>query len=276
MQISKSIRGLRRPFVHSLAAAALVASTLLSAGVEAQGNPPRPPRAGRAGDSIGPRPVNPGVRGRVGPGMGGDVGPRMRRGMDQGVGAGMGPGGRRAEGLRQRGPGNDGRSRNPASAFLRMRQQLELTDDQVKRLEALQATPAPQRNSSDMLRAQADLMDATRGDGNLGAARTALERMSRVRNDAMLAGLKARQDARNVLTAAQKSRLDNMRGEMRERVRGVSKRDAKRGLQGGGRARGMGQGFAPRRQPGMRQGARPSMPPMPPAASRRRGEEHVR
>lgn len=281
MQFTNSILGLRRPFIHSLAAMAVVASAVLSTGADAQGNPPRPPRAGRGGDSVGPRPMNPpAVRGRVGPGMGGEVGPGMARGMGQGMGPGdMGPGNRGRRGGKA-GRGNAGRAnRNPASAFLRMRQQLALTDDQVKRLEALQAAPVPQRNQSDMLRAQADLMDATRGDGNISAARAALERMSRVRTEQTLAGLKARQDARNVLTATQKSKIDNMRGEMRGNLRGKMRgeqrdraRGANRGMQRGGRPGDMGQGFAPRRQPGMRQGGQPPMPPMAPMR-RRRGDE---
>ena len=53
--------------------------------------------------------------------------------------------------------GQAGAMRGPASNLLRMRERLELTDDQVKRLEALQSAPRPQRNESDVLRARADL-----------------------------------------------------------------------------------------------------------------------
>ena len=109
------------------------------------------------------------------------------------------------------------RRRGPASTLLGMRTRLLLSEDQVKRLEVLQSTPAPQRNEADMLRARADLMDATRGDGNLAGARAALDKMSRLRNDQMLAGIKASQDARNVLTTAQKSQMDQLREAMRER-----------------------------------------------------------
>lgn len=268
MQITASFRGLRRLFFHSVAAMAMVASTAFAIRASAQANPPRPPRAGRVGDSVGPRPMNPpGMRGRMGPGMGP---------------GGMQPGGMGAGGMGRRGGRHGGGNRNPASGFLRMREQLDLSDDQVKRLEALQAAPAPRRNESDALRARADLMDATRGDGNMGAARNALERMSRVRNEQVLAGLKARQDARNVLTAAQKARIDNLRGEMRGEMRGKARDRMRQGGMGkggmrkgsmrqGGRQGGMGPQFGPGR--GMRQGARPLMPPVPP---RRRGEDQVR
>ncbi len=241
MQISKSMQGRRRPLAHSLAAIAVIASTLFAIGAGAQANPPRPPRAGRVGDSVGPRPVNPPrTRGRVGPGMGGDVGRDMARGMRPGMGPGLD-----GDGMTPRAGRHGGGQRSPATAFLRMRQQLDLTDDQVKRLEALQAAPMPQRNESDLLRARADLMDATRGDGNLGAARAALEKMSRVRTEQMLAGLKSRQDARSVLTAAQKTKIDNLRGQMRGQMRGKA-RDR------------------------MRQDAPPTMPPFAP---RRRGDD---
>lgn len=184
------------------------------------------------------------------------------------MGPGMGPGGRGADGMDPRGGGRSGGNGNPAAAFLRMRQQLDLSDDQVKRLEALQAAPAAQRNEADALRARADLMDATRGDGNMGAARAALERMSRIRNEQVLAGLKSRQDARNVLTAAQKARIDNLRGEMRSEMRGKARDRVRQGgkRQGGGQG-GMSPQFGPSR--GMRQGAQPPMPPLSP---RRRGE----
>lgn len=106
---------------------------------------------------------------------------------------------------------------SPASALLRLRTQLTLTDDQVKRLEALQNANVPRRNQADELRARADLMDAMQGDGNLSAARAAMDRMHKVRTDRAVAQLKLRQDARAVLTADQKSKLDNMRAAMGDR-----------------------------------------------------------
>jgi Spy/CpxP family protein refolding chaperone len=140
---------------------------------------------------------------------------------------------------RRRGP--DGPRGNAAAMLLRLRERLALTDDQVKRLEAQAAAGAPKANASDMLRARADLMDAMQGDGNLGGARTALDRMSRLRTDRMIAGLKQRQEARAVLTADQKRTLDNMRQGARERGgRGARGLRGRRGVEG---------------QPGLRQGA---------------------
>lgn len=98
-----------------------------------------------------------------------------------------------------------------------MRGQLDLTDDQVKKLEALQATPRAQRNQSDMLRAQADLMDATKGDVNIEKARAAFDRMARIRTDAQLAQLKTRQDVRSVLTQAQRAKFDAFASSTRQR-----------------------------------------------------------
>lgn len=194
------------------------------------------------------------------------MGVMRRAGPDQGPG------------MQGRAPGGRG---NAAATVLRLRTQLALTDEQVKRLEALQAAPAPKANASDLLRARADLMDATQGDGNLARARAALDKMSALRNEQMIAGLKQRQDVRAVLTASQKTTLDNMRQELRGRARAQMMRRG-RGAQGGamrgGRPNGMqggmpGPAFAPgqRRmmQPG--QGPQGPVPPMPPRP-RRRGE----
>lgn len=109
----------------------------------------------------------------------------------------------------------------PAANLLRLREQLELTDDQVKRLEALQAVAPPEPKVSDRMRAEADLMDATKGDVNLEKARAAFERMSRLRVDEQLAELKVRQDARNVLTPAQKTKFDAFSANMRDGARSM-------------------------------------------------------
>lgn len=150
----------------------------------------------------------------------GPVGPRPR---DAGAGMprpmevdGRGPGPR---GDAPFGRGMAGGRGNPAAMLLRLRSQLALTDDQVKRLEALQSAPVPRQNASDLLRARADLMDAMQGDGNLGKARAALDRMSALRNERMIAGLKQRQEARAILTADQRSRLDNMRQQAGRRMK---------------------------------------------------------
>jgi len=54
---------------------------------------------------------------------------------------------------------------------LRLRSELQLTDEQVRKLEALQDAPATAANGADLLRARADLLEATQGDGNLAKAR---------------------------------------------------------------------------------------------------------
>lgn len=143
--------------------------------------------------------------------------------------------------------GSGGRgNRHPAAAFLRARTQLELTDDQVKRLGELASSSAFKSNRTDMMRAQADLLDATQGDGNYAGARAALDKLSRLRNDQMLARIKSQQDVRAVLTPVQKTKVDNMRQQMRNRL-GATRQSRMR--QGGMRQGGMRQG-------GMRQGGR--------------------
>lgn len=157
--------------------------------------------------------------------------------------------------------------------LLSQRQRLDLSDEQVRRLEALK-TPTAMLNQADMLRARADLMEATRGDGNLANARTAMERMSRLRNEHALAQLKAHQDVRSVLTATQRQTLDAMRGNSMRggAVRGSTMRGGamrgndQRGVarrRGGMQPQRMGQGMTPGALQGMRPGMRPGMP-MPP------------
>jgi Spy/CpxP family protein refolding chaperone len=205
-----------------------------------------------------------GGRAAPGPGAGQGAG-MMRRG-----GAPGGPGGE------MRGAGAP--RANPAAMMLRMRSQLQLTDDQVQKLEALQAAPAPRANQADLLRARADLLEATQGDGNLSKARTALDRMSALRNERMVAVLRQRQEARAVLTAQQKTQLDDMRGQLRQRgvARGQRGMMGPRGQMAPGGGRGMGPGAARGQfrgqpgpgapmQPGMNRGmGRPGMP-LPPA-----------
>lgn len=96
----------------------------------------------------------------------------------------------------------------PARAVLGLRQQLALTDDQVKRLEALassqQTSLRPDRAAQ--LRARADFIDAQQKD-NLDAERAALDKIARLRTDAVMARLKARKDVKDVLTAEQRAKL---------------------------------------------------------------------
>ena len=101
----------------------------------------------------------------------------------------------------------------PAARVLQMRGALALSDDQVKRLETLAASQrtALEPNRGAQLRAKADMADAMKGEGNLEAARAALDKMSRLHNDEVIAHMKAMQDARAVLTAEQR---DTMRAMM--------------------------------------------------------------
>ena len=155
--------------------------------------------------------------------------------------------------------------------LLRARTQLELSDDQVKRLEALAAAPAPKSNASDMMRARADLLDATQGDGNLAGARAALDKLSRLRNDQLLARIKTQQEVRAVLTPAQRARVDNMRRQLRSRAgakreRGLRQRVMRQrgiGQRGMREGRGqMGPGMMPGMMPGNPQGPQGPMPRM--------------
>ena len=140
---------------------------------------------------------------------------------------------------------------NPAGMLLTMRGPLALTPEQVTRLEALRDAPRPDNQASDMLRARADLMDAMKGDGNLAAARTAMDRMAKLRTDRAIAGLKARQDARAVLTPAQKTRLDNLRRQAAGRLR-ANRRGGLRGPGARGGRGGTGRGPAGMAPRGMR------------------------
>ncbi len=174
-------------------------------------------------------------------------------------------------GARVGGPGARGvrGGGHPAAMLLRARTSLELTDDQVKRLEAMAAAPAPKSNATDMMRAQADLLDATQGDANLAGARAALDKLSRLRNDQLLARIKTQQDVRAVLTPAQRTKVDNMRQQLRSRA-GVKRQ---RGMRQGGLRQG---GNPPQGKRGMRQGQDGPMPgprgPRGPMPRMRRGE----
>lgn len=156
----------------------------------------------------------------------------------------------------------------PADLLLRARAQLVLTDEQVARLETLATaqrralTPAP----GQQLRLRADLLDAMAGEGNPQAARTALDKLSAAQNERIVAQLRARQEARAVLTEAQRSRVDALRGSLMQ-ARGLRAGNGRAGQPGamrpgqrGQRPAGVmpGRGargatpMAPRRGPGRR------------------------
>lgn len=207
--------------------------------------------------------------------------PRPRAAVAPAPGAAGSASARSRPGARDGGPGERGArgdrgADHPAAMLLRSRTQLSLTDDQVKRLEALAAAPAPKSNAADIRRAQADLIDATQGDGNLAGARAALDKLSRLRNDQVLARIKTQQEVRAVLTPMQRTKVDNMRRQRRNRV-GAKGQGGMR--QGGMRQeRGqMGPGMMPGNpqgpqgpKPRMRRGGGtpgsvPPVPPVPPA-----------
>lgn len=141
----------------------------------------------------------------------------------------------------RRGPGGPGGAAgrgNPAALLLRMRGPLALSPEQVKRLEALAETPMPKIDRANQLRAQADLVEAMQGDGNLAAARTAMDKMAKLRTDRMIAGLKARQEARAVLTPSQKAKVDNLRKRLGARAGKGRMRQRQGGMMRGGMMRG--------------------------------------
>jgi Spy/CpxP family protein refolding chaperone len=152
----------------------------------------------------------------------------------------------------------------PAALFLRQRDRLQLTDEQVRRLEALANAPRPRGTASDLLRARADLMDAMQGDGNLTAAKAAMDRMASVRTARALDGMKRLQEARAVLTPAQRAQVEQarrgLRGERMQRGRGGRGPGMGRGGMGGpGMGRGMGPGMGRGMGPGMGRSMGPGM-----------------
>lgn len=155
----------------------------------------------------------------------------------------------------------------PAAMLLRQRERLQLTDEQVKRLEALANAPRPRRTGSDGMRARADLMDAMQGEGNLTAAKAAMDRMAALRTAQALEGMKRMQEARAVLTPAQRGMLQEARrGMAAQRMRGARGGRGGRGMMGGGRGGmrggmggGVGGGMRPGMRPGMGRGMGPGM-----------------
>lgn len=152
---------------------------------------------------------------------------------------------------------------DPAARLLALRTPLALTDAQVARLQQLATaqTRTLQPPTPALLRARADFLDAMRKD-DLDAAHAAMERMARVRTDAAFARLQAAKDARDVLTADQKAKLQQFGAERRARLRGLARQ--RRGFPGGMRGRPGGMGSAPRMgAPGAGMPAMPGMPGMP-------------
>ena len=92
----------------------------------------------------------------------------------------------------------------PAGAILTFRRELELSETQIAKLQALaqaQAT-ALSRATSAYLRAEADLIDASRGE-DLVVRRAALTKRATVAIEAEIARLKSEKDSRAILTPKQ-------------------------------------------------------------------------
>ena len=159
----------------------LIASVgmLLAAAIPAFAQQPRTPRTQPAPGATGP------AQGAPGAGA-------MHAGMPMGMGG------------------------SPAAMLAQHKAALNLTDDQVKRLEALAAQQkgALEPNVGAELRARADLADARKGEGDLVATRKAMDKLAQLRMDVEMAHLKAMQDARAILTAEQREKLPAMRGGM--------------------------------------------------------------
>lgn len=154
--------------------------------------------------------------------------------------------------------------RGPAGALLAARTQLGLTEEQVRRLEALATQQAAglAPNPGDMLRARADLLDAMKGEGDAAALKRAMDKAHQLRTERALAMLKARQEARAILTADQRSRADALRAARRGMAREM-RRGMGRGLRRGrpdGAAPGMMPGWGPGAAPMGRPDARPGRP----------------
>lgn len=154
------------------------------------------------------------------------------------------------------------RGTSPAAVLLTARGPLGLTDEQVARLERLAAAQSATLTGSpgDPLRARADLVDAMRGEGDAAALKRAMDRLHQLRTERALARLKARQEARAILTADQRAKADAMRGAMRAN-RGAMRRGGRGGRWGGRGRPGMAQPPAG----GRRQGGAPLPPREEPA-----------
>lgn len=96
----------------------------------------------------------------------------------------------------------------PARSILALRDQLQLSDAQISKLKLLETTQTASlsRATAAFLRAEADLLDASRRD-DLAVYRLALEKRSKVAIDAEVGRLQAEKAARALLTADQRAKL---------------------------------------------------------------------
>lgn len=171
--------------------------------------------------------------------------------------------GPRADGPRERVAQAPRGGGSAADMLLRQRTQLALTPEQVTQLEALATSQRAARTASpgQALRLRADLMDAMAGDGNVQAARTALDKLSAAKNERLIAGLRAQQEVRALLTPAQRAKVDAARGaRTRLAMQGGGRRGPgeARGARG---PQGRGGAVRPDRNQGGRRGGMPGRRP---------------
>jgi len=159
------------------------------------------------------------------------------RGMGQGMGM-MGPA--RADSLR--GPGAEG--------ILRLKDQLSLTEDQVKRLDQLREEVVKQRTAH-MTQMEEFRSKVRAGEMKPEDLRTQMQAQrdatAQVRSQQL-------QRARGVLNDAQRQKIDEYQAQSRAFMMGrrSAMRGGRAGMVGGGRGGMMrGRGFASRMQPGM-------------------------
>jgi hypothetical protein len=96
----------------------------------------------------------------------------------------------------------------PAQAILALRDDLQLTESQISKLTTLATTQlaALSRATAAFLRADADLLDASRAD-DLVIHRLALEKRAKIAIDAEVARLQAQKNASALLTDQQRTKL---------------------------------------------------------------------
>jgi Spy/CpxP family protein refolding chaperone len=97
-----------------------------------------------------------------------------------------------------------------AARLLSQRAELELTAEQVQRLEALAAAAAEAKHAghAEMMQSQQALRQAAEGDA--AAVRGAVDGVAKAHADRLLQDLRRQQEARAVLTAAQRAKLDEL------------------------------------------------------------------
>jgi hypothetical protein len=127
------------------------------------------------------------------------------------------------------------------------RRMLKLSDDQVRRLEAVAEgeRKAVAKTAAERLRAAADLVDAINNGINLDQARAALNRLGQLRTEAVIAHLWAWKESQKILTSGQKEKITLAMTCMAGMHRMMMMRGGKGGVMLRGRAYGMGHGDPP-------------------------------